>query len=198
MEMTAMTDQKRTSRVITPKAILSYPHLFEPSAPSNDPNAKAKYSATFVFPADTDLSGLKEAARTVAVEKFGEKRLNELIAKGKFRSPFRTDDLQEKGYPEGSVYVGARSDTKPGIVSRFADADGKPKLIDDPAEIYPGCIVRGSLRPFAYDVAGNVGVSFALQNVQKLEDGERLDSRKNARDEFDAEPVSNSDVADLL
>ncbi|HKJ88554.1 MAG TPA: ssDNA-binding protein, partial [Gammaproteobacteria bacterium] len=55
--------------------------------------------------------------------------------------------------------------------------------------------VRASVRPFAYDTQGNRGVSFALNNIQLLRDGERLDSRVAPEEDFDAvEPVDLSDL----
>jgi len=168
--------------IITPQAILSYPHLFQPSAPN--PLAEPVYSCTLVFPPGTDLSALKEAALEAAREKWGDKAEAGIRA-GKIRMPFRTD-AAEKGYPEGSIFINVKSKTKPGAVSRYAGPDGKPLRIEDEQELYPGCLVRASVRPFTYDTNGNRGVSFALNNIQKLGDGERLDGRRRAEDEFEA------------
>lgn len=49
---------------------------------------------------------------------------------------------------------------------------------------------------FAYDMPTSKGVSFALNNVQKLGDGKRLDGRVAATDDFEAlesEPASMGD-----
>ena len=89
-------------------------------------------------------------------------------------------------YPPGSVYINVRSKQPPGIVSRFAGEDGRPLRITDPSEVYSGCQVRASLNVFAYDRAGNRGISLGLNNVQKLADGERLDGRLKAEDDFEA------------
>ena len=47
--------------------------------------------------------------------------------------------------------------------------------------------MRASFTAFAYDNNGNVGVSFGLNNVQKLREGTRLDNRVAATDEFTAD-----------
>ena len=60
----------------------------------------------------------------------------------------------------------------------------------DESEIYSGCYGKVSLRAFAYDQKGNKGVSFGLQNVQKVRDGESLGGRVNPQDEF--KPVENA------
>jgi hypothetical protein len=120
-----------------------------------------------------------------------------LLKAGKIRLPFRTDG-EEKGYGEGSTFINVKSKQAPGIVSRYAGADGKPLAIKDPAEIYAGAKVRASLRAFAYDNNGNKGVSFALNNVQKLGEGARIDGRLKAEDEFTAEASEASDLDDIL
>lgn len=183
------------SKVFTPQAILSYPHLFEPTLP---PNAtEPVYSCSLVFSAGTDLSELKKAALEAAQEKFGTKT-ESLLRDGKLRMPFRSD-IEDKGYPEGSVFMNVKNKAQPGIVSIFAGPDGKPTPITDPSLIYAGCKVRASLRAYAYDTAGNKGVAFSLGNLQKLGDGDRLDGRVRAEDEFDADlSAKPADLDDIL
>lgn len=171
--------------IITPTAILSYPALFEPrSAP--DGKGDPKYQATLVFPAGTDITALKKAAMDVLTEAHGAKA-DALVKQGKLKLPFR-DDGDEKGYPKGAVFINCRSKQKPGLVSRYNDPKtGKARIIDDPAEVYAGMLVRASIAPFYYDNSGNKGVSFALNNIQKMGEGERLDGRLKADDEFSGE-----------
>lgn len=186
-----------STRVVTPEATLSFPHLFEPSA--IDENSEPKYSASFLFDADTDISALKKVANDAGKAKWGDKYI-EMAKTGQIRSPFRTDG-ESKGYPEGTVFVGARSKKKPGIVLPWNDpTTGKPAQLTDEELVYPGCKVRASLTAFAYDRAGNKGVSFALNNVQWLADGERLDSSVAATDDFDAveEAPKPASIDDLL
>ncbi len=181
------------TKAISPKGILSYPHLFEPQIPPGQTDPV--YSCTVVFPDGTDLSEMKKVVDQVGVEKWGQKYAGG-VKDGKIRLPFRTDG-EEKGYPEGSTFINIKSKAAPGVVSIYPGADGKPKRIDDPAEVYAGCQVRVSLRAFAYDVNGNRGVSFALNNVQKVADGQRLDGRSRAEDEFEADQNATSDLDDL-
>lgn len=181
-------------RVITPEAILSYPHLWQPKAAAED--QEPRYSCCLVFPAGSDLRALKAAVIEAAKVKWGDKA-TKMIRDGKLRMPFR-DDAEERGYPEGSVFVNARSKTAPGIVSIYPDPEtGKPTPITDPEQVYPGCYVRASVTAFAYDRSGNRGVAFALNNLQKIRDGERLDSRKRAEDEFEADANAVADLSDL-
>lgn len=181
------------SKVITPKAILSYPHLFEPQIPPGQTDPV--YSCTLVFPEGSDLTDLRKAAEAVGQEKWGAKFAGG-VKDGKIKLPFRTDG-EEKGYPEGSVFINVKSKAAPGVVSIYPGADGKPQRIDDPSQVYAGCQVRVSLRAFAYDVNGNRGISFALNNVQKVADGQRLDGRSRAEDEFEADSNAAVEMDDL-
>jgi hypothetical protein len=183
--------------LITPKAILSYPRLFvaEKQDP-DDPNEKAKFSCALVFPKNTDLKELKQAALEAAREKWGAKA-DAMIRGEKLRMPFRTDST-DKGYPEGSIFTNVRTTKRPGIVSIYPDPNtGKPLPIVDEEEMYPGVVVRASLAVYAYDVKGNRGVSFALNNLQKVADGERLDGRMAPEDEFEADMDATADLSDM-
>jgi hypothetical protein len=44
--------------------------------------------------------------------------------------------------------------------------------------------VRFSGNAYAYNQAGNKGITFGLNNVQKVADGERIDGRAEASEEF--------------
>ena len=49
----------------------------------------------------------------------------------------------------------------------------EPEKIKD--VFYAGAIVRAQLSAFPYDTDGNKGVSFGLNNIQKLAEGEEID-----------------------
>lgn len=182
-------------KCITPVGTLSYPHLFTPQDPMEE-GGQAKYAAVIVFEEGTDLSDLYAIAETAAHEKFGAKAAA-LLEGGRLRMPFRTDG-EEKGYAPGSTFLNAKTSNPPGVVSRWADPEtGKPRKIDSPDEIYPGAQVRFSITAFGYDVKGNKGISFALNNVQKWDEGQRLDGRVRAEDEFTAEMPAAADLGDM-
>ena len=186
------------TKVITPAATLSYPHLdvaVQGTDAEGKPQGKPKFGCALVFAPGADLTSLKKAALAAAEAKWPGK-VADMIAKHKasiaaggpflFRLPFRTD--AKDGYPEGATFINVRTERKPQCVYAHASAGSdKPEIIADDkiAEVlYAGCRVRASLNAFAYDTKGNKGVSFALNNIQKLADGERLDSRTAAIDEF--------------
>jgi hypothetical protein len=165
--------------LMTPECRLSFPHLFKPQKVNE--NSEPKYSVSLLFPKGTDLSQFKQAAEQVAREKWNGK-----IPK-KIRLPFLDQgDYEYEGYEEGAVLIRASSKLRPGVV------DQKVQPILDESDVYPGCYVRATLRAFAYDVNGNRGVSFGLQNLQKLREGESLGGKTRAEDDF--QPVADADI----
>lgn len=180
---------------LTPVGVVSYPHLFKPQEGFNEGD-KAKFGSVLVFPEGTDLTALKEAARAALEEKWGKK-----IPK-KLNSPFRdAEDASEKaGYPENSVFINAkrREDFGPPLViERYTDpATGKPAIITDPNAVYAGCEAIFHVSAYAYDVAGNKGVAFALNGVQKVADGDPI-GRANPIDAFTAEEPVVADLDDV-
>lgn len=178
----------KKNRVFTPPCILSYPHLFEPAG--FGPNDPKKYSAVFIFTEGTDLSKL-EAAIDAAINasKYTMEDLKDNL-------PWRTD-WKKKGYPKNSTFISAKTDTKPGVVMPFKGEDDRPAVLTNEALMYPGAKVRASLEAYVYDRVG-LGVSFALANVQWLGDGDRIDGRVAAADDFDVVEQEAEDIADLL
>lgn len=179
------------SEVMTPEAILSFPDLVTPTAgPGKDPKdpENLKYRATLVFAPGTDISVLMKAVLDAAVEEWGPKA-QELLKTGQLKNPFITKDAERYGYPKGSIYIRPWSKFQPQVVSRYGDENGQPLEIPTArveAELYAGAKVRAYVRPFPYDTAGNRGISFNLGNMQKLGDGERLDNRVSATEQFEA------------
>jgi hypothetical protein len=208
------TSKKASLKIITSPATLSYPHLDKPQ-PAED-GKKPKFSATLVFEprhletpeGKATMAALQAAAVAAAIEKFGAEFLHpvsgaklsaaDAIREGVIRSPFRKD-AAAKGYPVGSIFVNARTEQAPGCVFSYKEEGGdKPAKIPQESireVLYAGAQVRASVVAFGYNQAGNKGVSFALNNVQKVGEGKRLDNRTAAEDEFTAD--LNQTPADL-
>jgi hypothetical protein len=181
-------------RATTPKFRVSFPQLFE--AKAMEEGQEPKYSVTMLFPKDTDLSALEEAY-DAAVAKGMEDKWKGKKPKN-LRNPFRDGDEDENycdkdGYP-GHIFVRASTKTKPGVIATDVDpSTGKRRVIDDPQEVYAGCYARATVVAYPYDVAGNKGIAFGLQNLQKLEDGESFSGAKSAEDDFDDEYDEDDD-----
>lgn len=172
---------------LTPVFRVSFPNLFKARAFSE--NQKAKYGVTMLFdtadiqgdPKQTELwAAMKAAVKTCALEKWNSADK----IPSNFRNPFRKGEEKEyDGYHEGIIYaVAKRSEDqgKPGIV----DQDVNPVL--DVSEFYAGCYAQATISVFAYSHMGNNGVSFGLNNIQKVRDGDPFSGRSNAGDDFSA------------
>lgn len=172
----------QSTKVVTGKVRLSYAHLFEPYAANEDQDPK--YSTVILIPkSDTKTLKALEQAQRAALEngknsKFGGK----IPAKwtNTLRDGDEEADLERNPEYEGMMFMSVTAKTQPGIVDR------QVQPILDSTEVYSGCYARVSINAFPFSVQGNKGVSFGLNHVQKLEDGEPLGGRSRADDDFDA------------
>lgn len=190
----------KTQNIITPKATLSYPWLHQAQPVKEGDKGKPKFSGAFVFAKGTDLGEIKAAIIAVAQKKWPGKDIEKAFSTGALRNPLRYDG-EEKGYPEGSIFFNARSERQPGTVYAYPGKNGKPEQIPQEKiqdELYAGALVRASITVFAYDNVGK-GVGIALNNIQKLGEGERLDNRIAAENEFEADMSAKpADLSDLI
>jgi hypothetical protein len=171
------------SNVMTPKFRASFANVFRPGKAMQE-GAEPKYGVMMLFEKGADLGGLKKAAEQAVTDKWGADKAK---WPKNLKSPFRDQGEKEgEAYVAGAIFITATSKQKPGLV----DARNQP--IIDEAEFYSGCFARATVRAFAYDTAGNRGVAFGLQNVQKIADGEALAGRPPAHTEF--EPIAEADV----
>lgn len=186
---TRKEDAIALKKCVTLKARLSYPQLHE--AKSQFEGQDPKYSAVLMFDKSQDLTqpgvtnglSLKRIIHNAAVEAWGSDKSK---WPKKRRLPIRDGD-EDRGDKEGyqnTFFISASSKDRPGLV------DQRLQVVSTPQEIretfYAGCYVRAELIAYSYNKAGNIGVGLALQNLQKLADGEKLSGRKDATKVFDA------------
>ena len=155
--------------LITPEFRATFISVFRATSMKNADGSvnKPKFSIRAAFPPTAKLDALKKVAEMAAREKWGDKIPKTL------RSPFRTNEELENpivGIGDDWIIMSfsANEDRRPGIV------DSKLQDIIDDADVYSGAWYRAQVRAFAYENAGNKGVSFGLQNVQKLRDDDPL------------------------
>lgn len=176
--------------LITPKFRVSYPYLFEPR--KNELSGKMEYSMVALFPKGADLTALKRAAEEVLVDKLGADKTK---WPKNLRNPFRDQAEREKngalpeGYEAGAVFINLKATQRPGLV----DAAVQP--IIDQTQFYAGCWAVAQVNAYYYDQKGNKGVSFGLNNVQKVADGNPLSSRMRAEDAFTPVPAAEGGAA---
>lgn len=148
--------------VQTPEFRLCFPNLFKPT--SFEGSTRETYNCVMVFPKDADLSKLKEIAKAAFNKAFPNG------AKG-VRSPFRDGNEKADDWGEvfkDAIFIRASSNIKPGV------ADRRKRLITEEEQVYSGCYARAIVHAFAYDVKGNKGVSFGLEAIQIVREGEHL------------------------
>ena len=174
-----------STKVITGKVRASCVHVFEPQSVNG---SEPKYSCSFIIPkSDTEtIAAIKaaiEQAKQDGVAKFGGKIPPNL------KLPLRDGDIDRPDDPNYAdcYFVNANSKERPGLVDR------RRIPISDPLELYSGCYVRASINFFAFNTNGNKGVAAGLGNIQKWADGEPLNGRVRAEDEFEALDAEDDD-----
>lgn len=169
--------------LVTGKVRFSYVQVFEPKSING---GDEKYSITLLIPKtdnDTYQRILAEVNR-VLQESVAEVFKGVMPANPSL-PVYDGDGVRPSGEPFGAECKGhwvmsAKSNSAPEVV----DASCNPIISKN--EFYSGCYGRASLRFYAYNKNGNKGVGCGLGNVQKLEDGQPLDGRTTAAEDFGA------------
>lgn len=159
--------------LVTPKARCSYVQLL--AAKAFEGSTEAKYSVTLLF--DKEAQSSPEFKRMVKAVADLKTKLYPGGAPPNFRSPFRASS-EKPNLPPDCVFINVSTTRKPDCI----DEDGQPLF--EPERCYSGMFGRASLSIYAYDQKGNKGISFGLNNFQKLGDGEPLDGRTSAASDF--------------
>lgn len=178
----------KNGRAVTCKGRLAFVQLNEPKLkPGAKPGAKPKYGAAILLPKGSDIKALRDLVESKAKEAFGDKLKNPKF-KEKLKLPIKKcSDCTDK---DGNIYSGfddprfeyciwPQTTTKPGIV------DARGEAVTEPSEVYSGRWGRLNVHAFKFDVDGNYGISFGLDNVQLLDPDEMMGGRARASDEFD-------------
>ena len=181
MENTANKNAVNPAKVITGVCRLSYANIWQAKSING---GAPKYSASILIPkSDTKtLAKVKAAIQAAYEEGEGKLKGNGKTAPSlaSLKTPLRDGDTER---PDDEAYAGhwfinANSNTAPGVV----DANREP--IYDTSEIYSGVYARVSLSFYAFNSNGNRGIACALQNIQKVRDGEALGGKSKAEDDF--------------
>ena len=181
MENTANKNAVNPAKVITGVCRLSYANIWQAKSING---GAPKYSASVLIPKSDTKTLAKVKAAILAAYEEGEAKLKgngkTAPALASLKTPLRDGDTER---PDDEAYAGhwfinANSNTAPGVV----DANREP--IYDTSEIYSGVYARVSLSFYAFNSNGNRGIACALQNIQKVRDGEALGGKSKAEDDF--------------
>jgi hypothetical protein len=177
-----MVTTPSATKVVTGKVRLSYCHVFE--AYANQEGQDPKFSTVILIP-KTDKATIAKlkAAQLAALEQGKDSKFGGKIPANWGNTLHDGDeeaDLDRNPEYAGHLYMTVSSKTRPGIV----DQDVNPIIESD--QVYSGCYARVSINAFPYSASGNKGVSFGLNHIQKIADGDFLGGRSKAEDDFDA------------
>lgn len=190
-------EKKETKRLQTPVFRLSFPSLFV-ARKHEDGEGPAKFSATGIWtPANFTerekvlWKTIIQELHTVSQRDFGKpwNKLPDNIKRG-----LRDGAAKEgtDGYGEGTRFANMTTYSRPGVVGMTKGDDDKYLPISpeegNEHDIYPGCYCRATVNVYSYGLkkgSKGKGVAIGLFNIQKVKDGERLDNRVAAEDDFD-------------
>lgn len=180
-----MAIKEKAKSFTTPVFRISFPNLFV--AKAGEDGGKLKFGCQAIWtPANftaTDKKLWNEmvgALNDECIKRF-KKPLKEMPAN--FKKGIREGAEKElEGYGAGTRFASLTSTLGPGVVDRDKQVISPEEGNAD--DIYPGCYCRAKVTVYSYDNKGR-GVALGLRNVQKVKDGDRLDSRVSAQDDFD-------------
>jgi hypothetical protein len=189
--------------ILTPKFRASYPKLFSPEV--NRLNGKLEYSVTAVFPAKTNFSELEKAMEEACAKKWGPDRKK---WPKNLRSPIRANEEREKdgclpeGYEEGGFFMTLKSPVpiEPERKAKYRPPqvfDMNKQLMLDQSNMYAGCFCQAAINAYAYSQGANSGVTFYLDAVIKVSNGEKIASgRTDPSDLFQSVQIDDSEMGE--
>ncbi len=193
---------EKLTKVTTPKFRTSFPATF---APKSYKGGKELYSLVMLFDkklkAKGELSNMINLIKATAMEEWGEVPA-EVLDMGLDTCPFNDGDKKSYDGYEGTYTARAASKYPPVIVDTGNVKKGiKPQTILTEKEFYSGCYARAAVTAFTWEAMGRKGISFGLQNIQKLADGEPFSGRSDPLEDFDPivpEEIEIADTDDLF
>lgn len=176
---------KASKKIILKNVRASYANVFTPRAKLSGEGEE--YSIQVILKNDhPQLATLKSAIKEVAEIAFPGKSLGGL----KLGLRDAAKEGKDSGALENAMFFNARSQSKPQVIRGS-------RVVDSAEDFYSGCYMNISISVYDYDVSGSRGITFGLGNIQFARDGERLDGRTNAFEEFDIIEEDDADVVTL-
>jgi Protein of unknown function (DUF2815) len=172
-----MAAKKVVKNVTTNKVRFSFANVFEKGKSFNG-EGEGKYSVSVIVP-KSDKEGVAKI-QNIINEVIEENAQGFFGGKTKGLKLWFRDGDEERDDPTyaDSYFFTASSYNQPKVV------DENRQEILDPTEFYSGCYGRVSISVFPYDSNGARGITFGLNAIQKLEDGERFGGGISAEQAF--------------
>ena len=191
-----MSNKPSNTKVVLQNVRLSYVALLEPKAiqEGQDP----KYSCMILIPKD-DKKNLARIERAIdAAYEAGKATHLKGVKRDRFKITLRDADeeldLEANPEFEGHMFMNVNSVQKPGLLDKYK------KKTDSQDDIYSGVFAHVSVNFYAYNTAGNRGVTAGLNNVMSLGHGDYLGGRASAESDFEDFEVEelDEDLDDLI
>lgn len=154
----------------TGKVRFSYVKVFNPE---QQDDGSMRYSVTLLIPkSDTATVQKLKACMKAAQDRYSERHNGTAAPKkhslhdGDGNRPSDDEPYTEEYHGHWCITVSSKD--KPVIIDR----DKTP--ITDRQELYSGCYGRAVINAYCYDTKGKKGISFGLNGLMKLHDGEPL------------------------
>lgn len=190
-----MAELKGT-KVITNKVRLSFVSVLEPKAFEGQ---EPKYSTMVLIPKDDKetLDAIKGAIKTAYEAAKGDKLKGVKPEKLKItlRDAEEEFDLEENPEMENMMFINVSSKTKPQVVKRESGIMVKTDSADD---VYSGVYAVVSMNFFAFNTAGNKGISAGLNNIMTFCKGDYLGGRASAESDFGGLDWDDEDDTDSI
>ncbi len=171
-------------RYVTPVFRGSFPALFEASSYDGGP---AKFGITAVWTpskfSESDKKRWRELRAAMDEESMSRfrKKVKDLPANYKIGIRDGAEKADLEGFGEGTRFANITTKMRPGVIDAGKNKIGPEEGNADDA--YPGAYYRATVTVYSYDNKGK-GLALGLMNVQKVADGERLDARTDAAEDF--------------
>ena len=168
--------QSNKVKIVTGKVRFSYTNVFVPKAGMD--GGAPKYSVSILIP-KSDKEGVAKIQKAFEDCKLSNAAFFGGSIPKMLKGGLRDGDAErdDEAYA-GHYFINANSAQKPDIV------DANRETMFDPSEFYSGCYGRASVTFYPYNAAGSKGIACGLNNLQKLEDGEKLGGVSSAAADF--------------
>lgn len=173
----------KSERIYTPMFRVSYPNVLE-QRKDKQGNLTDKYDLQGICTPE-EFEPMKKFAEDALKAKFGPKaKFFHPPANPEYRAPWRNGDeafdTEAEPHYAGMVVFSLKSgnNRKPGLVQ----PDGKTPITKK-EDFYGGCYAYAKISTYAYDREGK-GISFGVDNICKLKDGEPFVAANSAEDDF--------------
>ena len=168
--------QSNKVKVVTGKVRFSYANVFVPKAAME--GSTPKYSVSILIP-KSDKEGIAKLQKAFEECKASNAAFFGGSVPKLLKGGLRDGDAEreDEAYA-GHYFINANSAQKPEIV------DAQREELFDQSEFYSGCYGRASITFYPYNAQGSKGIACGLNNLQKLEDGEKLGGGSSAASDF--------------